>query len=99
MEHSRIPNSFKMYRRKAGYSQKEVAALLGLKKTSCLSRWEKGLAYPSIKHLFELSLLYKTYPHHLYDEFWDVLEDKTKKLEYELLAQQESIISNERYYL
>lgn len=99
MEHSRIPNSLKRYRRLAGLTQKEVASILGLKKTSCISRWEKGLSFPSIKHVFQLSLLYKTQPDNLYDELWSRLNEEIKRLERELLAQHELLIINEKYFL
>ena len=99
MERGRIPNSLKKYRKSVGLTQKEVAHILGLQKSSCISRWEKGLALPNIKYVFQLSLLYKTVPHILYDDFWDVLKDEVKKIESELLAQQESLISSEKYYV
>lgn len=99
MEHSRIPNSLKKYRRSVGLSQKDVAVFLGVKNSSCISCWEKGLFMPSVKHLLQLSLLFKTLPHNLYIELWEELKDDVVRFEKELLAQHESIISNERYYL
>ncbi len=99
MEHSRIPNSLKKYRRSLGLSQRDVATFLGVKNSSCISCWEKGLFIPSVKHLFQLSLLYKTLPNNLYSNLWDELKDDITKFEKELLAQDESVISNERYFL
>lgn len=66
MEQSRIPNSLKKYRRLAGYSQKQVAQILGLKQSSCISQWESGTSSPRVKQLFQLSFVYKTIPNHLY---------------------------------
>lgn len=63
-----FPNSFKIYRRMMGYSQKEVAKVFGFKSPSRISRWEKGEAMPSVSNLFLLSILYKTLPAQLYDE-------------------------------
>jgi transcriptional regulator with XRE-family HTH domain len=71
MDRSRIPNRLKKYRRLADLSQKEVATMLGLKNTSCIFRWEKGLGFPGIIHLFQLSFLYKTIPDHLYFEVYE----------------------------
>lgn len=99
MEHSRIPNSLKRFRRLVGLSQKEVAILLELQKTSSISRWEKGLSFPSTKHLFQLCILYKTLPENIYSEVWDEISLEVKKHEKELLTQQESLISSEKYYL
>lgn len=72
MERSRIPhiNRLKKYRRWVGLSQKQVAKRLGLKNTSPLSRWEQGLAYPSIVNVFRLSRIYKTIPQELYTELY-----------------------------
>ncbi|MFP5041661.1 helix-turn-helix transcriptional regulator [Parasediminibacterium sp. JCM 36343] len=99
MEHGRIPNSLKRYRRMAGISQTEVAGMLGLKKTSCVSRWERGAAFPSTVHLLQLSLLYKTLPSNLYADLWDILKGEIRQMEQELLARKESLISNERFFL
>jgi transcriptional regulator with XRE-family HTH domain len=99
MEHSRIPNSLKRYRRIAGYSQKEVGVLLQLQKSSNLSRWEKGLSFPGTKYLFQLCILYKTLPENIYSEVWDKISLEVKRHEKELLAQQESLVSKEKYYL
>lgn len=74
MEVGRIPNRLKKYRRLAGYSQKEVSAKLGLRNGCYISRWEKGLGYPSIPALFKLSGLYHTHPIHLYPELWQSIK-------------------------
>ena len=59
-----------MFRRCAGYSQKKVAHTLGLANTSTLSRWEHGIAIPSMMHVFRLARMYETLPHELFDELW-----------------------------
>ena len=100
MEQSRIPNSLKKYRRLAGYSQKQVTVLLELDHSNIsLSRWEKGLLFPSTKHLFQLCILYKTLPENLYSEVWDKVNYEITSKEKKLLAQQESLMSKEKYYL
>ena len=99
MENSRIPNKLKKCRRITGYSQTEVAKLLGLNKTVNISRWETGLSLPSTIHLIQLCVLYKTNPEYLYREFWKESGNKIKALEKNLLTQQESLMSNEKYYL
>lgn len=99
MEVRRIPNSLKKYRRLAGLSQKEVAAFLGLQKSSCISRWEKGACLPGTAYLFRLSMLYKTVPNHLYYDFWQTLKKESLAKEVELLTHHESLMSNEIFYL
>lgn len=41
---------------------------LGLNSTNRISRWEKGLAMPSVINLFKLSVLYNTLVDQLYSE-------------------------------
>ena len=61
-----------------GYSQRQVAALLGLKSASRISEWELGERFPSIKNLIKLSILYRTLIDHLY---YDVREAIRQDLE------------------
>jgi transcriptional regulator with XRE-family HTH domain len=89
MEPRRIPNSLKKYRRLAGYSQTQVAQVLGLKRTACISRWEKGLSFPPAEYLFRLSFIYKTIPNHLYMEICQKWKDESLCREQLLLAPEE----------
>ncbi len=99
MDTSRFPNRLKKYRRLFCFSQKEVAALLGLTDTSPLSRWEKGISLPNIVHLFRLSRIYKAMPNEMYGELWQNISKEITAKEKDLLAQQESITTNEIYHL
>ena len=87
MEHRRIPNSLKKYRRMAGLSQKQVAAKLGIKKTNCICIWEKGYCLPATKYFLQLCLLYRASPENLYAELVQGLKEK-------LFAHSEPISSN-----
>ena len=71
---NRIPNNLKKYRHIAGYSQKKVAAILGVSYTGSICKWEKGLLYPGIFQLFTLAKLYNTVPHELYTDMWQNLK-------------------------
>lgn len=71
MEQGRFPNSIRMYRRMYGYSQKKVARLLGLATTAMVSRWELGMALPSLIQTYQLARLYKVMPHELYPSLWN----------------------------
>ena len=99
MENRRYPNRLKKYRRLFCFSQKEVAMMLGLSDTSPLSRWEKGISLPNILHLFRLSRIYKTMPSELYFDLWQHISKEILARETDLLAQHESINSNEIYHL
>jgi transcriptional regulator with XRE-family HTH domain len=71
MEHRgrNIPNNLKKFRRLAGYKQEDVAAYLGLGSTNRISRWESGVAMPSVSNLFKLSVLYNTLVDQLYSSY------------------------------
>lgn len=63
-----FPNNLKKFRRMNGYKQEFVMEYLGLNSTNRISRWEKGLAMPSVINLFKLSVLYNTLVDQLYSE-------------------------------
>ena len=75
----RYKNSLKKYRLLMGYKQKEVAKLLGLKSASRISRWEKGLAMPSVENLIKLSALYSTLMNELY---WEMYKEIKKGINF-----------------
>src|SRR5258706_15431017 len=99
MENCRFPNKLKKFRRLFCLTQKEVARLLGLKDTSPISRWEKGISLPSLLHLFGLSRIYKTMPSEMYVDLWQSISKEISVKENSLLAQSESVISNQQFYI
>jgi transcriptional regulator with XRE-family HTH domain len=95
MEISRFHNKLKVFRRCQGYSQKKVARMLGFADTSTISRWEHGVAFPSIMQTFRLARIYHTLPHELFDDIW-----KQVGTEYHLLAQDdEPFSSNSSFFI
>jgi transcriptional regulator with XRE-family HTH domain len=75
----RIPNSLKKYRKAAGLKQKEVAGLLGLKGSSMISRWEKGVCLPTLLNIFKLALLYRTMVDALFIDLRASLKEEIRK--------------------
>jgi len=67
-----------------GYTQEDVAWLLGHKSVSRISKWEKGVSMPNIKNLLKLSYLYRTLADQLYfdlsRELRIELHEKEKKI-------------------
>jgi DNA-binding XRE family transcriptional regulator len=61
-----VPNNLKEHRIRCGYTQKEVAELLGMQCEDRLSHWEKGQALPSVGNLFKLAQLYKVQIEEIY---------------------------------
>lgn len=80
MEQGRFPNRLRMYRRMHGYSQKKVAKLLGFSTTAMISRWELGIALPTMHYTFHLAQLYQVLPHELYPRLWKKPEDLSESV-------------------
>lgn len=59
-------------RKEIGYSQQEVAYLLGHKNSPQISRWEKGHSMPNTIDLLKLSAIYHRLANDLY---WDLFLD------------------------
>ena len=81
-----IPNRLRKHRKLMGYTQKDVALLLGLHNTNRISRWEKGLCFPSVVNLIKLSIIYRTFPNELYFDLLLELRHELLKKERELFS-------------
>ncbi len=73
-----INNNLKKHRKRIGYSQKQVAYLLGFNATDMVSRWECGETVPGLINLMKLSLIYHVFPTDLY---YDLMKRLKKDLE------------------
>jgi transcriptional regulator with XRE-family HTH domain len=76
-----IVNSLRRYRKARGLKQKEVAAVLGLKTASTISRWENGLCLPKLHSLFKLAILYRTMVDALFIDLRMLLKEEVMKAE------------------
>ena len=54
------PNDLVLYRRRMGFSQKQVAGLLGQPDTSMVSHYEHGRALPPLIVALKLEIIYRT---------------------------------------
>jgi len=68
--------------------------VLGHADTSTLSRWENGVALPSLLQAFQLATIYEVMPHDLYDELW-----LTQHNNEDLLLSDEPFNSNQQLYM
>ena len=82
-----IPNCLRRYRRIRGYSQKDVALIMGIKSSDSICKWEKGQSFPSMKNAFKLALAYRILPFALYTDLLDSLKGEIQKGE-DALAQE-----------
>ena len=66
------------YRENAGYTQEEIAALVG-KTTRTVQKWEAGISLPNADSLCELCTILKTNPNEILGwEQVDVAQDEEK---------------------
>ncbi len=71
-------NRLRKHRRLMGYTQDDVAYLLGLKSTSLISRWEKGESKPLVDNVIRLSYIYHE---ELYREYYKEVRYEIKPRE------------------
>lgn len=81
-----VPNCLRRYRRARGLKQKEVARILGLKSTSMISRWEKGVCLPRPLTMFKLAILYRTMVDALFIDLRRTLINELRKREDKVLG-------------
>jgi len=78
-----IPNRLRKHRRLRGYSQRDVAHLLGLKNANRISKWERGCSAPDFLNFIKLSILYRTIPYDLYFDLYQELKNELTAREQE----------------
>lgn len=61
----------RMLRRRAGMTQRDLAALLGLSSHSQISRWENGTRVPASKELLELQVIFGVVPSGVFPDHHD----------------------------
>jgi len=77
-------NRLRKHRRLMGYTQDDVAYLLGLESKTEISRWEKGITIPKAANVMRLAYIYHTFAEELFREFYKEvryeIEPREKKL-------------------
>ncbi len=66
VDYKKIPNALRKFRKTNGYTQKQVASLLGVRSPGMISRWEQGSRLPSPVNMFRIAVLYRTMVDGLY---------------------------------
>lgn len=78
------PSRLWLARKRSGYEQKQIAALLGYKTVQQISRHETGLRTPSLKTVLKFSIIYKlpvrVLFHAYYRECLNELNNRAKML-------------------
>ena len=83
----KMNNCLRKYRKARGLKQAEVAAILGLKSTSMISRWEKGVCVPDTINALKLAVLYRIMVDALFI-------DHVRQLRIDLYKQEAMILTN-----
>ena len=83
-----IRNCLRRHRRARGFTQQDVAAILGLKSANMISRWENGSCLPSTTNLLKLAAIYRTMVDALYI-------DLLRALKTDLLERERSVLPHD----
>lgn len=82
MDKSQLKNCLRLYRKKQGLSQKQVAYLMGFKATTSISRYEHGAKQPSLDNALKLEIIYHTPVAFLFDGLhWELKHEIQKRRE------------------
>ena len=84
-DYKKIPNLLRKYRKANGFTQTEVAKILGIKSTSKISLWEKGECIPNIINALKISILYRVMVDALFIDHLRCLREEMKKRESDYL--------------
>lgn len=74
-----IPNHLKEHRIRCGYTQKEVALILGFTSEDRICLWEQGKNIPNLINLLKLSSLYRATPMNLYPELMMEVDEEVEE--------------------
>lgn len=81
MRRKRNHNYLRRCRKARGFTQKEVAWILGLESSSMISRWEKGVSLPETINAIKICIIYETTVDFVFQELRDaVVEQVAKRL-------------------
>ncbi len=81
-----IPNRLRKLRRHFGYTQKQVAHLIGVRNPSDIAQWEQGAKLPNTVNMFKLCALYRTSCNELYYETLNGYKQEITLKEYKLFT-------------
>jgi len=90
LAHHRLHNYLRTYRRRHGFSQAEIAALLGIGSYRPVSRYEHGARHPHILTVFALEVVFGQPASELfagaYDTVRHAVRERARRMEQKLCA-------------
>ncbi len=81
MEVKHTTNHLMLYRKRMELSQKQVAAILGLKNIAILSHYERGTSRPSLERALGLEIVYRVPVAFLFPELYEGIKTKIREQE------------------
>lgn len=78
---TKYPNSVMRYRVRLGYTQEQLAMLLGCRRAQTVGRMERGTALPGLLTTLKLSAALRTPVEFLYQETFLTLRDEVRQHE------------------
>lgn len=72
-----LPSYFRTYRKRSGFSQDEVAFLLGNQSGTRVSRYERFARQPSLRTVFAYEVIFGAPVRHLFAGFYQKVEKAT----------------------
>lgn len=75
-----ISNRLRKHRRILGCTHEQMAKKLGLNNAKQYSRWERGIAQPSLRNLLRLGLVFKTLIEELFFEEREIEKEELERL-------------------
>ena len=87
------PNSLAHYRKRMGFTQEQVAQLLGYRTRDALSRMEMGYSLPRLCTALQFAALYRIPVDFLYHEKYVALRDEIRKGEGKSRAPSQGVLA------
>lgn len=81
MEVKHTTNRLLLYRKRMELSQKQVAAILGLKNIAILSHYERGTSRPSLQRALGLEIVYRVPVAFLFPELYEEIREEIREKE------------------
>lgn len=71
----RYPNRIRYYRKLHGYTQAELAKLVGISHRHVIAKWERGEWMPHGNHLMKMEYIFNVSKDQLYDHYQILMEE------------------------
>lgn len=72
-----LPNYLRTYRKRSGFTQDEMASLLGSKSGTKVSRYERNARYPNLETVFAYEVIFQTPARELFPGIYQQVESET----------------------